>query len=95
MYLISRTRDFERSYKRLKASGKLKAKAKADLVEAIDILAVGGRLSSEYRDHQLSGELKRYRECHIKGDVLLVYQIRKEESLLVLVDIGTHSYLGF
>jgi mRNA interferase YafQ len=95
MYSISRTKDFEKSYKRIKESGKLKLQAKERLEEAIDTLAQGKKLPSAYKDHQLRGELKDYRECHIKGDLLLVYQIRKEELLLVLVDMGTHSYLDF
>jgi mRNA interferase YafQ len=95
MYFISRTKDFEKSYKKIKDSGRLKSKAKESLREAIDILAQGKKLPPAYKDHQLQGELKQYRECHIQGDLLLVYQIRKGELLLILVDIGTHSYLDF
>ncbi len=95
MYFISRTKDFERSYRRIKDSGRLKRQIKESLAETIDILAQGKRLPPEYNDHQLRGELRHYRECHIKGDLLLVYQIRKQELLLVLVDIGTHSYFDF
>jgi mRNA interferase YafQ len=95
MYLISRTKGFEKSYKKIKKSGRLKRQAKESLTEAIDTLAEGKKLPAEYKDHQLRGELEQYRECHIKGDLLLVYQIRKKELLLILVDIGTHSYLGF
>lgn len=94
MYLISRTKDFEKSYKRIKSSSKLKRRTKEDLEEAIDTLAQGKKLAAQYKDHQLRGELEAYRECHIKGDLLLVYQIRKEELLLILVELGTHSYLG-
>ena len=94
MYLIARTKDFEKSFKRIKRSGKLKKQAKDNLTEAISILASGRKLPNEYKDHQLTGDLGRYRECHIKGNLLLVYQIQKEELLLVLVDLGTHSYLG-
>ena len=95
MYLISRTKDFEKSYRKIKKSGKLKPQAKENLTEAINILAQGKELPAEYKDHQLRGELEPYRECHIKGDLLLIYQIRKKELLLILVDIGTHSYFGF
>lgn len=94
MYLIARTKDFEKSYQRIKRSGKFKKQAKDALTEAIDILASGQKLPKKYEDHQLGGELRQYRECHIRGDLLLMYQIRKEELLLVLVNIGTHSYLG-
>jgi mRNA interferase YafQ len=62
------------------------------LIEAIDLLAAGKELPAAYRDHQLNGELRQYRECHIRGNLLLVYQVRENELMLVLVDIGTHSY---
>jgi len=58
-----------------------------------DVLASGGTLSKKYRDHKLNGDYKGYRECHIKGDLLLVYQIKNKELILLLVDIGSHSYL--
>ncbi len=94
MYLITRTKDFEKSFKRVKRSGKLKKQARDTLIEVIDMLATGKSLPSVYRDHQLTGDFVQYRECHIKGDLLLVYQIRKKELVLALIDIGTHSYLG-
>lgn len=94
MYQIVRTKDFDKSYKRIQRSGTLKAKVKDSLLEVIALLASGKTLPSEYKDHQLSGELKKYRECHLKGDLLLVYQVRKSELLLILVDVGTHSYLN-
>jgi mRNA interferase YafQ len=93
MYRIFRTKDFEKSYERLKRSGTLKTKTRANLIEAIDFLSEGKPLPLGYKDHALKGDLKEFRECHIKGDLLLVYQIREKELVLVLVDIGTHSYL--
>ena len=94
MYLISRTRDFDRSYKRIEQSGKLKDQTKKSLEKIINTLASGQKLTPTHKDHQLKGDLQDYRECHIKGDLLLVYQIRKERLVLILMDIGTHSYLG-
>ena len=93
-YTILPTSPYQKSYKRLKESGKFKKEAQKRLDTAIDIVASGQVLPREYQDHQLVGELREYRECHIKVDLLLVYQIRKSELLLILVDIGTHSYLG-
>ncbi len=94
MYFIARTKDFEKSYRKLQRSGYLKASAKDTLTEAIRLLATGEKLPLAYNDHQLTGALRPYRECHIRGDLLLVYQIHKDELLLILVDLGTHSYLG-
>jgi len=34
-----------------------------------------------------------YRECHIKSDLLLVYQLKKDKLILLLVNIKNHSNL--
>ena len=80
MYRIVRTKEFEKSFKRVKHSGKLKKQAKESLREIIDILALGEKVPSIYKDHQLTGEFGDCRECHIKGDLLLVYQIRQSND---------------
>jgi len=48
-------------------------------------------LDQKYKDHQLKGSLKDFRECHIRPDLLLIYRVR--DDILELVDIGTHSEL--
>lgn len=67
------------------------------LDHAIVILASGGRLTPEYRDHKLTGDLKDYRACHIggrKSDWVLVYQKLESALLLYLLSTGTHRELG-
>lgn len=45
------------------------------LVENIlDRLANDEKLEPKYKDHQLLGEFKDFRECHIKQNLLLIYQ---------------------
>ena len=92
MYTIRRLKDFETSAKRLKNSG-IKISVKNKIEHTIDLLASGQRLPDSYIDHKLNGEFEGCRECHIKGDLLLVYKIKKENLILVLVDIGSHSQL--
>lgn len=48
-------------------------------------------LAPKYQDHKLTGDLKAYKECHIKPNLLLVYKITKDE--LHLVRLGSHSEL--
>ncbi len=93
MYRIVPSKDYIKSYRKLTCLGQFSPKVKKDLEHTIDTLAAGEKLPPEYKDHQLSGELKHYRDCHIKGDILLIYQIRNKELLLVLADLGTHSGL--
>ena len=46
------------------------------LFEVINILANGGTLDAKYRDHDLTGNYKGTRECHIEPDWLLIYEIQ-------------------
>ncbi|MFA5023094.1 MAG: type II toxin-antitoxin system YafQ family toxin [Candidatus Paceibacterota bacterium] len=92
MYLIKRTKDFAKSFEKLKRAGL--TKSKRETIEfVVDTLASGKKLSHRHKDHQLKGELASYRECHIFNDLLLVYKIENDELILVLVDIGSHSQI--
>jgi len=61
------------------------------LQEPITLLAKGEPLPPKYHDHQLRGKLSAFRECHIKGDWLLVYRIIEDKLVLSLHCTGTHS----
>ena len=52
------------------------------LDDVIRMLDAGQTLPEEYNDHQLTGNLKDYRKCHIQPDWLLMYRI--EKNILVL-----------
>ena len=77
-----------------KKTVKLARKRGLDLTlldETITILVKGETLPPKYRDHQLNGKLSAFRECHIKGDWLLVYRIIEDKLILSLHSTGTHS----
>ena len=61
--------------------------------DVINKPANGEILDVKYRDHELSGNFKGYRECHILPDWLLIYQIFDGELMLYLARTGTHSEL--
>ena len=61
------------------------------LDDVVDTLRQGKQLDAKYRDHELNGKFKGFRECHIKPDWLLVYLIENDILTLTLVDTGTHS----
>ncbi|MES3032057.1 MAG: type II toxin-antitoxin system YafQ family toxin [Patescibacteria group bacterium] len=90
MYLKFYTKQFQKSYNKFLHSGKIKRK---DIDYVIDLLASGASLDSTYQDHALHGEYDGFRECHIRGDILLLYKIEEQKIVLVLFDIGTHSEL--
>ncbi len=49
------------------------------------------QLPEKYKDHALSGEWQGCRDCHIKSDLVLIYEIDGDE--LILIRIGSHSEL--
>lgn len=90
MYRVKFDKKFLKSLKKLIKNG-LKQKYIDDIYQVIDRLSSGKKLELQYRDHKLTGELDGYRECHIQGDLLLIYQIHDSELVLILVNIGSHS----
>lgn len=90
-YKVVETSMFKKELKIIKKSRKSIQKLK----EVINTLLKGEKLEIKYRDHVLNND-KRFqdcRECHIEPDLLLIYRIVKEELILLLVEIGTHSDL--
>jgi len=92
MYRISPTKSFKKSLAKLKNSG-IKKSLLEEITYTINTLAAGKILPIEYKDHQLTGDLAAYRDCHITSDMILIYKIEKKELILLLIDIGSHSNL--
>ena len=59
--------------------------------EVVNMLLDCKTLSPKYRDHPLSGDKRGYRDCHIKGDWVLIYKIDKGILTLIMSETGTHS----
>ena len=65
-----------------------------ELIETVvNKLAEGIPLEPKYKDHELSGDFRGLRECHISPDWLLIYQVIDNELVLYLSRTGTHSDL--
>lgn len=89
MLRIEFTRRMKRDAKAMKKRGKDMKK----LETVIDLLTDEKPLPPEYRDHQLTGNLSDFRECHIEPDWLLMYQIFDDVLILSLTATGTHADL--
>lgn len=63
------------------------------LTVVIKKLANGEALPEKYKDHDLSGNYKGCRECHVTPDWLLIYEVSAGELILYLTRTGTHSDL--
>lgn len=58
-------------------------------VSYINNLKEDMKLPPESKDHALKGDWNDFRECHLGGDMLLVY--RELEDTITLARIGSHS----
>lgn len=63
------------------------------LEEVVNKLAEGIVLEPRYKDHELAGDFKGLRECHITPDWILIYQVVDNELVLYMSRTGTHSDL--
>lgn len=88
-YTVKVTTQFKKDYK-----SAMKRGHKIELLEEIIAnLAMGIPLPDKNKDHPLSGNWCKYRECHILPDWLLIYRIENEVLILTLSRTGTHSDL--
>jgi mRNA interferase YafQ len=63
----------------------------AELEDIVDLLQFQKVLPLRNRDHNLSGNWKHHRECHIEPDWLLIY--RTDGKFLFLERTGSHADL--
>lgn len=89
-YISTYAKKFRKSIKRLERSGNFDSEETEKVMQK---LIDGQKLESRYQDHFLGGEYEGNKECHIKNDLLLMYEIDKEKSLITFVNIGSHQEL--
>jgi mRNA interferase YafQ len=92
MRTIERTNQFKRDYKR-ELKGQHRTTLNEDFIEVVTFLVNDLSLPERYRDHALTGDWKDFRDCHIKPDLVLIYQ-KTDDSIFRLARIGSHSELG-
>jgi len=88
MKTVSRTSRFKKDFKR-----EIKTDAgSAELLKVVvKLLTEGKVLPEKLKDHSLSGDWKDHRDCHLKPDLVLIYQVTDEE--VSLIRLGSHSEL--
>lgn len=90
MYRVIQSKAFRKSLTRI---SRHKDFSETSLRFVINIIENEQTLPEKYRDHELQGDMKGIRECHVQNDILLMYRKEKDVLVLMLVDIGTHSSL--
>ena len=89
MLEVKFTSKFKKDYKLIKKRG-----MNINLLkEIVGKLANNIPLEEKYKDHELTGNYKGFRECHIQPDWLLIYFIEDNRLTLTLSRTGTHSDL--
>ena len=92
MRTIERTTKFKRDYRR-EAKGVHRKTLATDFMSIITVLANDETLEEKHRDHELSGNWKDHRDCHVRPDLVLIYR-KPTNTVLQLVRLGSHSELG-
>jgi mRNA interferase YafQ len=85
----SQTPEFKKSWERYKRAGQ---RDMNEVRKVMTLLFLGETLPPEYRDHSLRGQWEGFRECHIGGDFLLIYDCSKA-GLITFTDLGSHAEL--
>ena len=92
MRTIERTSRFKRDCKR-EFRGRRRICHDAILAPVVEALANDRPLEPRHHDHPLSGEWGDHGDCHVKPDLLLIYQ-KSGTDILRLVRLGSHAELG-
>ena len=92
MRAIKRTGQFKRDYKR-ESKGPHRDAIDTALMTVLRALADDVPLEARHRDHALTGDWNDHRDCHLKPDLVLIYQ-KPDATTLRLVRLGSHGELG-
>ncbi|MBV9430964.1 MAG: type II toxin-antitoxin system YafQ family toxin [Hyphomicrobiales bacterium] len=90
---MERTTRFKRDYKTGNESTP-PGDARSRLTCVLGTLVAYSPLPEKHRDHPLSGNWSGFRDCHVKPDLILVYE-KPNADTLRLVRLGSHGELGF
>jgi mRNA interferase YafQ len=88
---IKQTGQFKRDLKR-EAKGKHRGTLEDALMPVLADLAADEPLEPRHCDHELTGDWKDYRDCHVKPNLVLIYR-KQGAEILLLVRLGSHSEL--
>ena len=92
MRTIERTHRFKRDYRR-ESRGRHRDDLDERLASVVSALASDDPLEPRLHDHALSGPWADFRNCHVKPNLVLIYQ-KADHGVLRLVRIGSHAESG-
>ena len=85
MYEINYSKSFKKDFKKL-------SEVDRELtLEVLYKLSENENLDPKYKDHALKGKYSKYRDCHVKPDLVLIYEKREDLLILKALRVGKHS----
>ncbi len=63
------------------------------LAAVVSALSTDAPLEPHHHDHALSGTWAEFRDCHLRPDLVLIYQ-KADPGILRLVRLGSHAEWG-
>ena len=89
MLKLEFTAKFKKDYNRAKKQGhNLRV-----LENVLETLQREEELPEQLHDHELGGNYKGHRECHLAPDWLLIYRIEGDRLTLTATRLGSHTEL--
>ena len=86
---VAYTKTFNKDWDRYYRAGKIDLNRVKEAM--LLLIANSGPLGPEWLEHGLIGDYDGFLECHVGGDLLLIYQMDK--SRVSFVRMGTHAEL--
>ncbi|GHV30242.1 hypothetical protein AGMMS4952_16980 [Spirochaetia bacterium] len=80
-------------FKREFALAEKRGRDMSKIIGVMELLINEQPLPPERKDHPLKGTYKDFRECHIQGDWVLVYEIIPAQGVVAFQRTGIHSDL--
>ena len=90
MKTIDWTNRFKRDYRR-EAKNMGQQALKNLLADVMFRLILGDKLQPRHKDHALTGDWQGCRDCHLKPDLIMIYEVN--DKVLILHRLGSHSEL--
>ena len=85
MYEINYSKSFKKDFKKL-------SEVDRELtLEVLEKLSRDEKLDPKYKDHALKGKYSKYRDCHVRPDLVLIYEKREDLLVLKALRVGKHS----
>ncbi|WP_159991741.1 type II toxin-antitoxin system YafQ family toxin [Pelistega ratti] len=87
------TSRFKKDFKREKSSVYKLFLESDEFMDILTLLRTDTPLAEKYCDHAMKGQFKGLRNCHLRPDLVLLYEL-PDKNTLILVRMGSHSQLG-